>query len=128
LVFEGYQFAKEHGKGNEFFHRVFTAFFQEELNIEDVEILTKLAGEVGLSMESFREALVSRTYGKLHQEVLRHAYERAQITAVPTLIIGDTVIQGLASKERLAQAIDQEAAKAKHNRFDGMQCGIDGNC
>jgi predicted DsbA family dithiol-disulfide isomerase len=128
LAFEGYQFAKEHGKGNQFFHRVFTAFFQEEQNIEDVEILTKLASEVGLSMESFREALGSRTYRELHQQALRHAYEEAQITAVPTFIIGDTVIQGLASKERLAQAIDQEAAKAKHNGFEGMQCGIDGNC
>lgn len=30
LAFEGYQFAKEHGKENEYHHRVFTAFFQED--------------------------------------------------------------------------------------------------
>ncbi len=43
LAFEGYQFAREHGKGNEFHHRVFTAFFQEEQNIEDIEVLTELS-------------------------------------------------------------------------------------
>lgn len=128
LAFEGYQFAKEHGKGNEYHHRVFTAFFQEEQNIEDIEVLTKLADEVGLSKDAFKEALVSRKYREVHQEALRHAYEEAQIMAVPTFIIGDEVIQGLASKEKLAKAIDQELEKNKINELDGMQCNIDGYC
>ncbi len=54
--------------------------------------------------------------------------KKLKISAVPTYIIGDEVIQGLASKERLAQAIDKEAAKRKQNEFDGMQCGIDSDC
>ncbi|MGE7923376.1 DsbA family oxidoreductase [Viridibacillus arvi] len=128
LAFEGCHFAKEHGKGNEFHHRVFTAFFQEEQNIEDVEVLTNLAGEVGLSMDDFKDALVSRKYREVHQKALNHAYEEAQIMAVPTFIIGDEVIQGLASKERLAQVIDKELKKKQTNDFDGMQCDINGNC
>ncbi|MGG0666214.1 DsbA family oxidoreductase [Viridibacillus arvi] len=128
LAFEGCHFAKEHGKGNEFHHRVFTAFFQEEQNIEDVEVLTNLAGEVGLSMDDFKDALVSRKYREVHQKALNHAYEEAQIMAVPTFIIGDEVIQGLASKERLAQVIDKELIKKQTNDFDGMQCDINGNC
>ncbi|CEH30810.1 hypothetical protein AM501_16110 [Aneurinibacillus migulanus] len=124
LAFEGYQFAKEHGKGNEYHHRVFAAFFQEEQNIEDIEVLTKLADEVGLSKDAFKEALVSRKYREVHQEALRHAYEEAQIMAVPTFVIGEEVIQGLTSKERLAQVIDQELEKNKTNEFDGMQCSI----
>lgn len=64
LAFEGYQFAKEHGKGNEFHHRVFIAHFQEQQSIENIEVLTKLADEVGLSQEAFKEALVSRKYQK----------------------------------------------------------------
>ncbi|MFC9600051.1 DsbA family protein [Peribacillus butanolivorans] len=128
LAFEGCQFAKEHGKGNEFHSRVFTAFFQEEQNIEDIEVLTKLAGEVELPEAAFREALVSRKYREVHQEALKHAYEEANIMAVPTFIIGDEVIQGLASKERLAQAIENEAEKNKQNEFDGLQCDMKGNC
>ncbi|MGE6257690.1 DsbA family oxidoreductase [Heyndrickxia sporothermodurans] len=128
LAFEGYQYAKEQGKGNEFHHRVFTAFFQEEQNIEDVEVLTKLAGEVGLSETDFREALVTRKYREVHQEALNHAYEEAKIMAVPTLIIGDEVIQGLASKERLAKAIDKELEKETEDEFNGMTCDINGDC
>lgn len=45
VAFEGYQFAKEHGKGNAYMNRVFAAFFREEQNIEDIDVLTKLAGK-----------------------------------------------------------------------------------
>ncbi|KQU16874.1 hypothetical protein ASG65_08115 [Bacillus sp. Leaf13] len=128
LAFEGYQFAKEHGKGNEFHHRVFIANFQEEQNIEDIEVLTKLADEVGLSQEAFKEALVSRKYKKMHREAIKHALIDAQITAVPTFIIGDEVIQGITSKEKLAKAIDQEIENIKEDELDGLQCSIDGDC
>ncbi|WP_433774412.1 DsbA family oxidoreductase [Bacillus wiedmannii] len=128
FAFEGYQFAKEHGKGNEFHHRVFIAHFQEEQNIEDIEVLTKLAEEVGLSQGAFKEALVSRKYREMHQEALRHAHQEAQIMAVPTFMIGDEVIQGFTSKERLAKAIDQELEKGKENELDGLQCIVDGDC
>ncbi|MCG7406141.1 DsbA family oxidoreductase [Paenibacillus sp. ACRRX] len=111
LAFEGCQFAKERGKGNEFHHRVFTAFFQEEQNIEDVEVLTNLAGDVGLPMEEFKEALESRQYSEAHQAALQHAYEEARINAVPTFVIGNEVVKGMASKERLAAIIDRELAK-----------------
>ncbi|WJE50814.1 DsbA family oxidoreductase [Bacillus cereus] len=128
LAFEGYQFAKEHGKGNEFHHRVFIAHFQEEQSIEDIEVLTKLADEVGLSQEAFKEALVSRKYQKMHREAIKHAHVEAKIMAVPTFIIGDEVIQGFTSKEKLAKAIDQEIEKNKENELDGLQCSIDGDC
>ncbi|EEM18320.1 MULTISPECIES: DsbA family oxidoreductase [Bacillus] len=128
LAFEGYQFAKEHGKGNEFHHRVFIAHFQEEQSIEDIEVLTKLADEVGLSQEAFKEALVSRKYRKMHREAIKHAHVEAQIMAVPTFIIGDEVIQGFTSKEKLTKAIDQEIEKNKENELDGLQCSIDGDC
>ncbi|MDM5188181.1 DsbA family oxidoreductase [Bacillus sp. DX4.1] len=128
MAFEGYHFAKDHGKGNDFHHRVFTAFFQEEQNIEDIDVLTKLAGEVGLSESAFKEALVSRKYKETHQKAMEHAYEEAQIMAVPTVMIGEEVIQGLASKEMLERVIDKELEKDKTNAFDGMQCTTDGYC
>lgn len=64
----------------------------------------------------------------MHQEALKHAYEEAQIMAVPTFVIGDEVIQGMANKERLAQAIDKAVEKNKTDDIDGMKCNMDGNC
>lgn len=128
FAFEGYQFAKEHGLENAFHHRVFTAFFQEEQNIEEIDVLTKLAGEVGLSEAEFKEALITRKYKEKHQKAIQHAYDEANIMAVPTVMIGDEVIQGLASKEMLERVIDKEIQKGKTNSFDGMRCTTDGYC
>src|SRR5436853_5245801 len=62
LAFEGFQFAKEHGKANEYNHRVLKAFFVESQDIGDIGVLTKLAGEVGLDGKEFGEVLRSRKY------------------------------------------------------------------
>ena len=67
LAFEGYQYAKEHGKGNEYNHRVLEAFFVEGRDIGDIGVLTKLAGEVGLDEQEFEEALRTRKYRDAHR-------------------------------------------------------------
>src|SRR3954468_22558609 len=87
LAFEGYQFAKEHGKGNEYNHRVLKAFFVESRDIGNVAVLTKLAGEVGLDEKEFAAALSERKYREAHREALRHAYQEAGVTGVPLFVI-----------------------------------------
>jgi predicted DsbA family dithiol-disulfide isomerase len=59
LAFEGFQYAKEKGKGNEYNKRILRAFFQEEQNIGEIDILTKLAGEVGLNEAEYRRGRIS---------------------------------------------------------------------
>src|SRR5881227_3051184 len=83
LAFEGYQYAREHGKGNEYNHRVLTTFFVEGRDIGDIGVLASLADEVGLDEQAFGEALLSRRYAEAHQRTLRHAYEEAGVTGVP---------------------------------------------
>lgn len=107
LAFEGFQFAKEHGKGNEYNHRVLAAFFVESQDIGDIGVLTKLAGEVGLNEQEFEEALKSRKYREAHQRTLRHAYEAA-VTGVPMFVIGNQVLTGLQSRETLEAVIEGE--------------------
>src|SRR5207302_4696667 len=62
LAFEGFQYAKEHGKGNEYNHRVLMAFFVESQDIGSTEVLNKLASEIGLNEKEFEEALRTRKY------------------------------------------------------------------
>lgn len=127
FVFEGFQFAKDHGRANEYNHRMFTAFFQDEKDIGDLDVLTQLAEEVGLNPVEFRKALETRKYKDIHLEALRHAYEEANIQAVPTFIIGDRKLPGLYSKESLEQVIEQELAKQNPSvESAGLVCGIDG--
>lgn len=127
LAFEGYQYAKEKGKGNEYNDRMLRAFFQEEQNIGDIDVLTKLAGEVGLDEAEYRIVLERGAYRENHQKALEHAYNDANITAVPTFRIGDTVVAGIRSKEFLEQIINEEINKQKPNVImEGMACGIEG--
>lgn len=127
LAHEGFHFAKEHNKAKEYNDRLYKAFFQEEKNIGDIEVLTALAKEVGLDETKFKEALITRKYQETHQQALKHAYEETQITGVPTFIIGEERISGAASKEVFEKVIDQESQKRKTNDFNIIQCSFDGD-
>lgn len=128
LAFEGFQYAKEQGKGNEYNARILKAFFQEEQDIGTIDVLTKLATEIGLNEEGFHEALESRRYKEVHQKALQHAYNEANISAVPTFIIGSTTLSGIRSKETIQQVIEEELTKQRKPQIlmDGMSCGVDG--
>ena len=111
LAFEGYQFAREHGKGNDYNHRVLEAFFVEGRDIGDIGVLTRLAGVVGLDEGDFEEALRTRKYREAHRRALRHAYEEAGVSGVPMFVIGDRVLTGLQDRETLEAAIDEGLAR-----------------
>ena len=110
LAFEGYQFAREHGRGNDYNHRVLQAFFVEGQDIGSPDVLAKLAGEVGLDPTEFREALRTRKYREDHQRALRHAYEEAGVTGVPMFVIGEQVLTGLQGRSALEAAIGEALA------------------
>ncbi|WP_018758794.1 DsbA family oxidoreductase [Paenibacillus terrigena] len=130
LAFEGYHYAKEQGKGNAYMNRVFTAFYQEELNIGELEVLTELASSIGLDAENFRAALTSGKYKSVQDEARRHAYEEAAVTAVPTFIIGGQRIQGVTNRESFEKVLNEELAKDQGGLtiIPGLQCDVDGSC
>ena len=113
MAFEGFQFAKEHGKDGEYNHRVLSAFFVESRDIGDIGVLTKLAGEVGLNETEFEEALKSRKYREAHQRALRQSYEEAGGTGVPMFVIGDQTLTGLQDRETLEVVIEKELAASE---------------
>ena len=110
LAFEGFQFAKEHGQGNEYNHRVLQAFFADGQDIGQIDVLSKLALEIGLDVHGFSEALRTRKYREAHQRALRHAYEEAGVTGVPMFVIGNEVLTGLQDKQTIETVIDREIA------------------
>lgn len=113
LAHQGFLYARDLGKGAAYNKRVFNAFYQEDKNIGEIEVLAKLAAEAGLDEVEFKEALVSGKYRDTHQQALKHAYEEAQITSIPTFLIGEERIEGAASKEVFEQVIESELKKIK---------------
>ena len=107
LAFEGFQFAKEQGKGDAYTIRLFEAFFKENKDIGKTEVLSQLAQEVGLDQEAFKEALESRRYKEQHEEAFQESL-KSGIQAVPTFQIGDKLYQGVIPKEELRELLKNE--------------------
>ena len=104
-AFEAFAFAETHGLGHEFSMRVMRAFFQEEKDIGDIDVLVSLAQDIGLKGGEVRRTLLEGTFTRVHREALRHAREEAQVVAVPTIIIGDRRIEGVPRPQQLKDAI-----------------------
>ena len=125
LAFEGFHYAKENGKAKEYNDRVFKALFEDGENIGEIQVLKKLAEEIGLNVEKFENALLTRKYKEVQSQMLNHAYNEANISAVPTFIVGDTIMSGFNSKEDFETIIN---GKIKTNCSDDFACTLDGAC
>ena len=61
--------------------------------------------------EQFRAALEQGTYRDRVQQLLRTAYERVRVTAVPTMIIGRQRLEGLYPEDTIQQVIEGELGR-----------------
>ena len=104
-AFEAFAFAEQRGLGDEFSMRALRAFFQEERDIGDVDVLASLAQDIGLDGDEVRRALQEGAFARTHQEALKHAREEAHVTAVPTIVIGDWRIAGVPRLGPLKDAV-----------------------
>ncbi len=107
LAHEAMEFAKDHGKGNEYAHELFRAFFQRSEDIGNPDVLTTLAGRSGLAEQEFRGALEERKYRDRTQDLLRQS-RLQMVTAVPTFIIGRQRVTGLYPAEVLREIVDKQ--------------------
>lgn len=87
LAFEGYFYAREQGKGEEYGDRVYRAYFIDEKDIGDLEVLSDLAAQSGLDREDFQRALLDGIYGDEEKEAVRHSREELKVKVVPTIYI-----------------------------------------
>lgn len=106
-AFEGFQLAQEKGLGEAYSNRFLRAFFQEEQDIGDIEVIVRLGEEVGLDGAELREVLDKGTYSFSHRKALEQAKEEANISAVPTILIGDRRFQGVPSEGELRAALQE---------------------
>ena len=112
LAFEGHLFAEANALSREYTHRMFTAFFRESQDIGAIDVLTSLAEEIGLDSTAFCEALHEGTYAAAHQSLLKQAYEEIQVTAVPSFLIGNRLLRGLAGQDALVSLLQSVEVKA----------------
>lgn len=109
LAFRGAQYAADKGRAGAYHRRLLTALFRENLDIGDREVLAGLAGEVGLDPKDYTAALDDQVYAERHRQALAESV-RMDVTVVPTIVIGNRRIEGVAGEDVVRRALDEAAA------------------
>ena len=110
LALEATEYAKDEGKASAFSHAVYRAYFQDQHNIGDVEVVLGIARQVGLDPALVREHLHAGTYAErlkaVHQEALTLG-----VSGVPTFIVGPARIVGAQSPDVFVRMLKRVAER-----------------
>jgi predicted DsbA family dithiol-disulfide isomerase len=124
LAFEGFFFAAEQGRGEEYSDAVYRAYFLEEKDIGQIPVLAGLAEKVGLDANAFVHALEKGLYTEQEKQAVAYSREVLQPTGVPTLYIdGEKVMLNEYTKEEMVAILTKQAEKSA---APAMVCGDDG--
>ncbi|MBT6442163.1 MAG: DsbA family oxidoreductase [Alphaproteobacteria bacterium] len=122
LAFEGSLFAREQGKADAWNHRMFTAFFQDDLDIGEIDVLATCAEEIGLNPDALRAALTGGTYHDVCGDLLSQS-RAIGISSVPTFVLAERWgIPGMTDADTLVGAFERalsELDKLDANANDG---------
>ena len=88
LAHEATEFAKEQGRLWEIHRALFAAYFEEERNVGDIDVICDVCASIGLDEAALREALAGH---RCAAEVQRQMdWSRANgVTGVPTVVFND---------------------------------------
>ena len=106
-AFLGLQYAKQYGKGNEYTTTVMKAFFQQNLNIGEDQVLKNILANLGLNPVGLDEFVSSPQANAQHDSDLQYA-KQLGIQAVPSLAVGEQFFSGVPSVQALRDAIQRE--------------------
>lgn len=93
LAWEGWHYAKEKGLDEAYAGRMYHAYFTEELDIGDMEILVKLAEKLGLDGAEYRSVLESGIYREVEKEATSYSQKELHIKSIPTVFIDGEQVQ-----------------------------------
>ncbi|RLD78377.1 MAG: hypothetical protein DRJ07_13295 [Bacteroidetes bacterium] len=101
------EFAQGKGKFNEFHEAIFKANFEEGKNIGELDVLLKIAQNVGIDHEGLSQYLEDERNLKAIDESSAQAMNLG-ITGVPSFIIKNKMVVGAQSTEVLKEFIENE--------------------
>lgn len=87
LAFEGWYYAGDHGKAEEYNDLVYRAYFLRELDIGSIPVLASLADQVGLDRVDFTRALEEGRYTGKERQAVQYARQVLKPQGVPTIYV-----------------------------------------
>lgn len=109
--------ARAHDRSEEMRVALFHAFFVENRDIGDVDVLVDVGASVGLDADDLRAALVEGRHTDRVIEEERFA-ARIGISAVPTIIIGQVGVQGAQPYDVLRQVYEEARRRMESGRAE----------
>jgi len=107
LAHEATEYAREHGKGNDFHKVIFRKVYSEGKDPSQWDVLRSAAQEVGLDGEAMQKDVESEKYKDNVEEQVSRAYQIG-VTGVPTYVINDRyAIVGAQPYEVFKNALEQ---------------------
>lgn len=121
LAFEGWYYACDHGRGEEYNDLVYRAYFVEEQDIGSLDILVSLAEQAGLDGADFRLALEEGRYTEKERQAVTYAREVLKPQGVPTLYFdGQKISLSDYTEAEMLRALN-DAASCTQGHFCGPE-------
>lgn len=116
LAHEATEYAREHGKANEFHRILFHKVYAEGQDVSQWEILRAAAAEAGLDEAKMQHEVESGKYTAAVAAQVERAYQMG-VTGVPTYVINNRfALVGAQPYEVFLQAIERVKADAAEDR------------
>ena len=109
---EGAAFAKDQGKFAEYHHTLFTAVYEEGMDISDRSTLLELATGIGLSATDLEQALQAGTFTEQVKETEAEATTFG-IVGYPTFMLGEFPLIGIQPAETMRLMIQRYIEKSR---------------
>ena len=106
------KFAEQEGRGDDFHHSVFRAYFADGLNIGLASTLADISANVGLDAGSVQEVLEKRPFKEAVDKDWTRSYQMG-VTAVPTFMLNGMALAGAQPYGKLVQMMDQHGIKRR---------------
>ncbi|MBE5765797.1 MAG: hypothetical protein E7335_01285 [Clostridiales bacterium] len=87
LAFEGWYYACDHGKGDEYDDLTYRTYFMDEKNIGDIAVLRTIAEKIGLDGDDFVSALENGVYTEKEKAAISYARNEIKPIGVPAMYI-----------------------------------------
>ncbi|WNG43813.1 thioredoxin domain-containing protein [Archangium minus] len=106
------EWAREQGRFQAFYEAAMEAHWQRGEDLENPDVLARLAEQAGLPGEEARSAMDAPQY-QARVEALREEGEREGVQGIPTFFIGDVRVVGCQPYEVFAEAARRAGAQPR---------------
>jgi len=127
LAWEGWFYAKKMGLGDLYSDLMYRAYFIDEKDIGDIDVLISLAESIGLDGAEYRKVLEDGTYYEAERMASNYSRYNLEVKGIPTLFINGQRIR--MSDYSVKAAIDiLQNPPAAGSDDAAFGCGPDGCC